>query len=61
MIIVIRTKDGQKYWAEDYQEKDGFIVFDSFTKDGAMRRVQVNKTEVLEISQMNKDFPSKKK
>jgi hypothetical protein len=61
MIIVIRTSDGQKYWTSKYTEDQGFIVFDSEAKDGTLRKVSINKSQIIEISEMDKEFPSKKK
>ena len=61
MIIVIRTSDGQKYWTKKYNEDQGFLVFESEAKDGTSRKVSINKNQIIEISEMDKEFPSKKK
>ena len=61
MIIVIRTSDGQKYWTKKYNEDQGFLVFESEAKDGTSRKVSINKNQIIEISEMDKEFPSKKR
>jgi len=48
-MIIIITKNEQKYWTDEYSELDGFLVFETTTKTGKIVKHEVNKSEVAEI------------
>jgi hypothetical protein len=61
-MILIRTKNGIKYWTDSYSaDEDGFYNFNSETKSGSVRSVRLNKECIEEISEIKDKSTSKVK
>ena len=59
-MILIKTKNGTKYWTESYTlDEQNFLVFDSDTKSGSVRSVRLNQDCVEEISEIRAKSSSK--
>ena len=48
-MFLIILKSGSRYWTESFVEEGGWLKFASKTKDGALRKVELAKSEVAEI------------
>jgi hypothetical protein len=42
----------KKYWTDEYQEKKGFVVFETKTQKGTIQKHQIRKDLVNEITEM---------
>ena len=51
-MIIIITKNGSKFWTEEYKEVDGFLQFITTTKAGKKQTHEINKQSVEEITQL---------
>jgi len=59
-MIVINTGAGRKYWTEAYQEEGDFLVFQSQVRDGSIRQVKLNKSCVVEITDLGPNWKGEK-
>ena len=56
MIILIVSKQGRKYWTKEYKMKGDFFQFSIKTKAGEDNNVLLHKDNVMEISEVDKEF-----
>ena len=52
MKILIITNSGSQYWTEETKEEGNFLMFETTSKEGKVRKIKINKEFISEMIEM---------
>jgi len=60
MIIIKLRNDAGTYWTEKYTNKEGFLEFETKTKEGKVFTNMINKNDVVSMTEVGEVDTNKK-